>query len=534
MAIKGIGANWRGRMVFPAATLFVLIILWSIVVGLVRYIYEAHIGFSLWDAGYLWYGVQRVLHGEVPVRDFEAYDPGRYYWAAFCLWLCKANGIVAVRAATLAFSVFGLISAGWLVMQGASGSKAFRFMLSMLAVVVAAMWMVPWWKAYDAAISLILVVSLSLVLNNPVPQRFFLHGVVGGIAAVFGRNHGVYALLGCLIAVPALLLCAHRPKWRRCIPAWSLGVLLGFSPILLLMAFAPGFAGEFKHGIYYMLFELKSTNISLPIPWPWSVHFTWANWQASLRSWVIGVCFVSLPLFCLVGIVVYAKRCIVTRGLPITAPVSVACVVMALPYLNVAFSRAEVGHLAQAILPAVMGVFVFPISGFARLVTHRIALVLLTCMTVYVTFPLHPGFVMRTESDWTPVKVQDDIVWMDPATAAQVKDIKALAATRFSKGCTLLAAPVWPGVYALLYVRSPVWEIYPLTRRADAFQRGEITRLRAVRTCLVLVDDIALDGREDLRYPNTHPLLWGYIVEHYREVASPPGEPQLRVFVPKE
>jgi hypothetical protein len=103
---------------------------------------------DLADEGFLWYGVLRARLGEVPLRDFQSYDPGRYYWGA--AWsLVFGQGILGLRASLAVVQGLGLLF-GLLVCRRLTGN-----VVSLTAcAAILALWMFPRHKLFEPAMAM--------------------------------------------------------------------------------------------------------------------------------------------------------------------------------------------------------------------------------------------------------------------------------------------------------------------------------------------------------------------------------------------
>lgn len=484
----------------------------SCLVVLISFLWQGNKGFSLWDEGFLWYGVQRVLLGEVPIRDFMAYDPGRYYWSSALLSVIGDNGIMSLRAVVAVFQSLGLFVGLLLIAKsGKSEAKGVAFFWVVSALTLA-VWMIPRHKLFDISISLFLIGVLTYLISNPIPKRYFFTGVCVGLIAAFGRNHGMYGVAASLGAIVWLNIKDFSALGFvvRALP-WGLGVVIGFLPIALMVFFIPGFALAFLESIRF-LFEQKATNLPLPVPWPWAVNFAAIPVGDSVRGVLIGLFFIGTLLFGGLSIlwVVYRKL----KEKPVPPPV-VASAFLALPYAHYAFSRADVGHLAQGIFPVLVGCLII-LSTVRDRIKWPLT-VALCAASFWVTHVFHPGWQCLV-SKCVNVEVAGSELQVDPGTASDITLLRQLAELYAPNGQGFIATPFWPGAYALLERKAPMWEIYALFPRSEPFERKEIERIEASKPGFVFVFNIPLDGRDELRFRNTHPLIQKYIMNNFERI----------------
>lgn len=490
----------------------------SILTPLLLFLWQGHQGFTLWDEGFLWYGVQRVLQGEVPIRDFMAYDPARYYWSALLLKVYGDEGMLALRGSVLVLQVLGL----WACLHLLTGQakKSGRFFLLTAALTLTA-WMYVWYKLSDVFASIMLVAAFAYLVRAPGTRRSFIAGVCIGLAAVISRNHGVYGLLAVLALTLWLALEQENQKLRWLLHAWlsgASGIVVGFLPILLMAWLLPGFAGAFWESIRFLL-EIRTTNLVLPVPWPWQADFSQGFSVDLLRKVLVGLWFIVLPVFGLIGVAALFLRRALKLAMP--SPLWSASVFLALPYAHYAYSRADVDHLALGIFPLLLGILAVIARQTPRDSTGW-GLLLLT-VSLLVVVPQYPGWYCYRSRACVQIEAAGDRFDVDTVTAEHVALLKKLASDYAPDRRSFVALPFWPGAYALLQRKSPIWEIYALFPRGAAFERAEIERINLFAPGFAVLFDYALDGRDELRFKNTHPLIYQYIVDHFEALPGHHG-----------
>jgi hypothetical protein len=209
----------------------------------------------------------------------------------------------------------------------------------------------------------------------------------------------------------------------------------------------------------------------------------------------------------------------------------VACAFLALPYAHYAFSRADTGHLALGIFPTLIGCM--ELSSSLRSWRRMLAACALALLSVFTMITSHPGWQCRSLNACTWISVGADRLYVDTTAASNVGLLYKLRGSEPSESKNFFAAPLWPGAYALLGRKSPTWEIYTAWPRSDEFQRQEIKGIEQSKPAFVVIYDLPLDGHDELRYANTHPLIDAYVRANFNRTRAFSDDPALQIYLPR-
>jgi hypothetical protein len=466
-------------------------------------------GINFADEGFLWYGVQRTAAGEVPLRDFQSYDPGRYYWCAAGTFLF-GKGLVALRFSEAAFQALGL----WAGILAANRIARRWIMLTCIGLMLT-VWMFPSHKLFDHALLLMGLWVAARMVEKPSRQRVIGAGLFVGLCAFFGKNHALYNFVaeGALLLLLYLKTPAEAPLSR--IALWCASVMAGLMPLIVMLLCVPGFFPSYVESIESIF--RNGTNLGIPIPWPWQISFASDPFTIA-RQLLLGLFLVALP----VGYIIAIALCIAMPAQKVRDhALFTACAFVGLLYLHHAFSRADFNHLAQSIHPFTLGIMAAPL-WFGEHTRFRLPIlgVLLTSGLLVVGRSMAIYQHLISPVAWVPYDAGGKI--FVPASTSQLCD----CLRQFSKGNIpadegVLIAPFTPGLYPILGRQSPLWDLYFLFPAPEQRQGAMIRSLIDKNVNWAIVADTTLDNREDRRFSATHRLVWEYLMENFEPVDRP-------------
>lgn len=471
---------------------------------------NAHQGLSWADEGLLWYGSQRVYAGEIPVRDFFSYDPGRYYWTAAFYSLFSNTSLRTTLIAGGAFASLAL-SLTLFTLAKAGVNRSWRWLL---AVAICIAFTFPRHKIYEQSLSLVLACAIYFVLvSGASAKRWCLLGLVTGLAAVMGRNHGVFFLVGSSLTMGFLFLTQRKVLRSASFVSYSGGVVIGYAPIWLLCIFNT----SFLHSFWSSLLKTAGWQIPLQIPFLWNVDLT--SMSVPMKWHAIGV-----GLICLLIPATYFFSAIWVGGKHIVRLANRRHLMLAsfsfagIPYLHQAFDRADFGHIAQGILPglgALVCICVLASSGERRIRGTQwlgISLLLITVATWAPYVPYARLSLLEAESPGSTSEFSMDgtIYRIERYQAALLRKVKQLQLACDVSDGQFLAAPHFPGLYAFLNIAAPHWDSYYVYNRSPELQRQHLAAMPEIKLALI-APDATIDGLERLKFANMYGESLRYI-----------------------
>lgn len=473
---------------------------------------ERNVGLGFSDEGFLWYGTWRTSLGEVPLRDFQSYDPGRYYWGVAWSYLF-GNGIIALRLSNTIFQLLGFYLGLLALSRVVRTWPAF-----LISSVILLLWMYPRHKLFEPSIAMAAVYFMLILVEKPSSLRYFIGGVFVGAVAFFGRNHGVYAFLAFLTLM--IYLFFRERKSIQVITKqfgfWCVGILIGYSPMLFMLMLIPEYGVSFIESIE-QIFRMKMTNLSIPVPWPWLVMYPEAGLLRSLNTVTTGLFFLFIPIVLVVmGIYVFFQKSKCNNLL-------IASLFVAVFYLHYAFSRPDLSHLAQSIHPFLIAGFSFyPMAkNIPYKIVRSVVLVLVFAISLLSVGMARPLFAKSfLLENYSEVNIKGDAIWINNYDAKLLYNVQKINQELVANGENVLFAPFWPGLYRIFEKKSPFKTIYFLLKESDERQNIMIAQLDKYNVKLIIVNLAILDGRRDRSFKQTHKILWKYISDNYERIQS--------------
>ncbi len=462
------------------------------------------VGVDLADEGYLVFGTASLLDGNIPIRDFRAYDPGRYYWCGLFA-LIVGRGYFATRIAMAVMMVIALSLLMSLIMT-ATGEA----LIGALSCGLALIWMQPRAKQIENCFVILSVLLLFNLTQDGTSFDYAALGATIGLSAFFGLNILVYI---CASSVLVGVLAAGSLT-AASLSSFAAGLGLGLLPVLAMVLMAKGYAREYWRRKVVALHQRGSANLKLPLPWLWARGGTGFDLLSPARRRAFKTLFTLMPVLFLGGLSLPLMLGANTLTDPMRLVVAASGV--GLVSFHHAVSRADLGHIFQPVLCLAMaltgGIFAF---------LGPVGVVILLCPAVAGSVALvwtqqfHLPEYRKIRHALRPFDCATDRLWLPAGLAAQMDQLQQIVQELTAKGEPILAVPVQIGLCTLFDRSHAAYDSFPVYPSEASARRTMMEDLERCRPKLLLIGTMALDRREDLIFLNNYPNVAALIAAEY-------------------
>jgi len=297
------------------------------------------------DEGLLAYGAVRVMHGDVPQRDFVSVQPPLSFYVAAGIFKLCGTSLVSLRGFGL--SIFLLLP---LLIYGV-GRNLMGPVSSFAAAAPACILGLPYCSFVPLAVWQGIVASLATVLfflPAALSARQWLAFPAGALSAVslfLRHDQGVYTMVSIVVLAIALALARSDPISRttlkRALVLWLGGIAIVLIPTILILWRIGALPEMFRQLILFPFTTYRKTS-SLPFP-----RFT--VWRSVWDTAVV-LLFYLPPLVQAIGLIWVVRSVINRRFSRREALLMFLVIWSALFYLQVII-RSDFTHLAITLPP---------------------------------------------------------------------------------------------------------------------------------------------------------------------------------------
>ena len=480
-----------------------LALIFTLIVHFARY----RFGIVLSDEGFLWNGTLRIAQGDVPIRDYKSYDPGRFYWS--WAWMkVFGQGLYGLRRAVAVFQFLGI----WAGLTAIATVTDSPLALAVVAVLLA-LWMVPQHKIFDNSFSLFHVLAFTWLFQSPSSTTAILVGAATGLGGVFGRNHAAYGIAASGMSFLLLLTKCAMDDPLVLAMFWVLGLIIGYGPLLIMFATVRGMARSYWHTKIMVFFHRRSVNLAKSAPWPWRQNNKGLPLLDRASHLAIGWYFVALPLFLLVAIL---WAFLSDQGL--NTPALAAGSVVGLMYFHHATSRSDAPHLCQVMAPFLVAIAAAIFASRGPVVeTLLIGILGLTGWLVVRRVDVSLQY-LENPTRFSEITVLGEKLTLPTPTAKIVDNVVDLIETHVPPTDKIFLAPMSAAFYPILRKQTPTFSDFLHFPETEANQSRIISDLETNGVDWALIQNFPLDKRDELMFEVTHPDVWAYLHSHFEQI----------------